>query len=89
MTRITDSIHVTRVSMPVLSNKKQTLASKLVEQAGSQMGDGKIPAKYHQHLSVFSKEASHRFPEPRIWDHVIELKPGAPLSIPGKVYQLT
>ena len=53
------------------------------------MGDGKIPTKYHCHLSVFSKEASHRFPEPRIWDHVIELRPGAPSSIPGKVYQLT
>ena len=69
--------------------KKQTLASKLVEQAGSQMGDGKILSKYHHHLSVLSEEASHRFPEPHIWDHMIELKPGAPLSIPGKVYQLT
>ena len=72
-----------------MTNKKQTLASKLTEQAGSQMGDGKIPAKYHCHLSVFSEEASHRFPEPCIWDHTTELKPGAPLSIPGKVYQLT
>ena len=53
------------------------------------MGDGRIPAKYHRHLSVFSEEASHRFPEPCIWDHAIKLKPGAPSSIPGKVYQLT
>ena len=68
--------------------KKQTLASKLVEQVGSQMADGKIPAKYHCHLSVFSEKASHRFPEPCIWDHAIELKPGALASIPGKVYQL-
>ena len=65
------------------------MASKLAKQAGSQMGDGKIPTKYHCHLSVFSKEASHRFPEPCIWDHTIELKLGAPSSIPGKVYQLT
>ena len=72
-----------------MSNKKQTLALKLAEQAGSQMGDRKIPAKYHHHLSVFSEEASHRFPEPCIWDHAIELKPGALSSIPGKVYQLT
>ena len=83
-----DTIHVAQVSLPALTNKKQTLASKLAEQAGSQMGDGKIPAKYHCHLSVFSEEASHRFPEPRIWDHAIELKPGAPSLIPGKVYQL-
>ena len=53
------------------------------------MGDGRIPAKYHRHLSVFSEEASHRFPEPCIWDHAIESKPGVPLLIPGKVYQLT
>ena len=72
-----------------MTNKKQMLASKLAEQAGSQMGDRKIPAKYHHHLSVFSEEASHRFPEPHIWDHAIELKLGAPSSIPGKVYQLT
>ena len=85
----TESIHVSWVSIPILTNKKQTLASKLAEQAGSQMEDGKIPAKYHHHLSVFSEEASHRFPEPRIWDHTIELKPGAPSLIPGKVYQLT
>ena len=89
MLPIPDTIHVAQVSIPITASKKQTLALKLTEQAGSQMGDGKIPAKYHCHLSVFSEEASHRFPEPRIWDHAIELKPGAPLSIPGKVYQLT
>ena len=78
-----------QVSIPTMLNKKQTLASKLAEQAGLQMGDGKIPAKYHHHLSVFSEEASHRFPEPHIWDHAIKLKPGALSLIPGKVYQLT
>ena len=83
-----NSIHVAQVSLPALTNKKQTLASKLAEQAGSQMGDGRIPAKYHHHLSVFSEEVSHRFLEPCIWDHAIKLKPGAPSSIPGKVYQL-
>ena len=86
---ITDAIHVTRILIPIMTNKKQMLASKLAEQARSQMGDGKIPAKYHCHLSVFSEEASHRFPEPCIWDHAIKLKLGAPSSIPGKVYQLT
>ena len=86
---ISNSIHIAQISIPASAEKKQTLASKLVEQAGSQMGDGKIPVKYHHHLSVFSEEASHRFPEPCIWDHAIELKPGALSSIPGKVYQLT
>ena len=73
-------IHATQVTIPATSGKKQTLASKLVEQVGTQMGDGKIPVKYQQHLWVFSEEASHWFPEPCIWDHAIELKPGAPLS---------
>ena len=86
---ISSLIHVAQISIPISVEKKQTLASKLVEQAGSQMGDGKIPAKYHCHLSVFSEEASHQFPEPHIWDYAIELKPGALSSIPGKVYQLT
>ena len=71
------------------TSKKQTLASKLVEQAGSQKGSGEIPAKYQQHSHVFSKEAVQHFPESWIWDHAIELKPNAPSMIPGKVYQLT
>ena len=81
-------IHIAQVMVPATPSKKQTLVSKLAEQAGMQKGDGKIPVKYQQHLWVFSKEASHQFPEPHIWDHAIELKPRAPLSIPGKVYQL-
>ena len=83
-----NSIHIAQISIPATANKKQMLALKLAEQAGSQMGDGKILAKYHCHLSVFSEKASHRFPEPCIWDHAIELNPGALSSIPGKVYQL-
>ena len=85
----TNTIHIAQVTIPITTGKNHTLASKLAEQAWTQMGDRKIPAKYQQHLQVFSEEASHQFPKPCIWDHTIELKPGAPLSIPGKVYQLT
>ena len=46
-------------------------------------------AKYQWYMQVFSEEASQQFPETCIWDHTIKLKPGAPSSIPGKVYQLT
>jgi len=28
------------------------------------------------------------FPESRIWDHAIELKPGAPSTLPQKIYAL-
>jgi hypothetical protein len=48
-----------------------------------------IPAAYQRHHKVFSKEASHRFLEPRIWDHAIELKPNAPSTLPSKIYPLT
>jgi hypothetical protein len=48
-----------------------------------------IPTAYRRHHKVFSEEASHRFPEPRIWDHAIELKPDAPSTLPSKIYPLT
>jgi Reverse transcriptase (RNA-dependent DNA polymerase) len=51
--------------------------------------DSPIPIQYQRHQKVFSEQAAQRFPEPRIWDHAIELKPGAPSMIPGKIYALT
>ena len=71
------------------TSKKQTLTSKLAEQAGLQKGSGEIPAKYQWHSHVFSEEVAQHFPESQIWDHAIELKPNAPSTIPRKVYQLT
>jgi len=47
-----------------------------------------IPTEYRRHHKVFSEEAAQRFPESRIWDHAIELKPGAPSTLPGKIYAL-
>jgi len=49
----------------------------------------KIPEQYHQYSRVFSEEASHEFPPSHIWDHAIELKPGAPASLPGKLIPLS
>jgi len=49
----------------------------------------KIPLEYRRHAQVFSESAAQRFPGPRIWDHTIELKPDAPMTIPGKIYSLT
>ena len=34
-----------------------------------------LPPEYLQYCRVFKKEASKRFPEPRPWDHAIDLKP--------------
>jgi hypothetical protein len=48
-----------------------------------------IPNKYCRHAFVFSEVESKQFPPPREWDHAIELKPGHPENMPGKVYALT
>ena len=86
------SLYVAQIQIPgegPSTSKKQTLTSKLVEQARSQKGSGEIPAKCQWHSKVFSEEAAKHFPESWIWDHAIELKPNTPSTIPGKVYQLT
>src|SRR5487761_1770368 len=47
-----------------------------------------IPPQYSEFTKVFSEEASHNFPPSRIWDHAIELKPGAPSTLPGRLIRL-
>ena len=78
-------IRVAYVSFP---GKHQTMASKLAEQYTTQ-NTQPIPDEYKRHQRVFGEEESRRFPGPRIWDHAIELKPGAPSTIPGRIYALT
>ena len=48
-----------------------------------------VPPQYHQHEWVFSKVATHRFPDSRDWDHAIDLKPDAPATLDCKVYPLS
>ncbi len=49
---------------------------------------GGIPSKYQRHKKVFSKEELQRLPRHTIWDHAIELLPGAPQSLPGRLLPL-
>jgi len=43
---------------------------------------------YHKWLDIFNEKASHRFPDPRPWDHAIDMKPDfEPKSF--KAYSLT
>ena len=49
----------------------------------------KIPVPYRQFTKVFSEEASHEFPPAQVWDHAIKLKPGAPATLPSKIYPLS
>ena len=62
--------------------------SKLAERAQTNVVVA-IPTQYKQFQKVFSKKEAQQFPGPQPWDHAIDLKPGAPASIPGSVYHLT
>jgi hypothetical protein len=66
----------------------QTKASELVEQSLTKEKPT-LPPHYQRHAQVFSEQEAQRFPEPRIWDHAIELKKDAPSTLPAKVYSLT
>ncbi len=47
-----------------------------------------IPSEYAKHSKVFSEEQSQRLPKHTIWDHAIELLPGAPSTMPGRLLPL-
>jgi len=67
---------------------QQTMSSTLAEEHDKPHLNP-IPTEYRCHHKVFSEEAMQCFPESRIWDHAIELKPGAPSTLPGKIYALS
>ena len=67
---------------------KQTLASQLAER-GQKQGTIHLPKEYQRHHHVFSEKELQCFPGPCIWDHAIELKEGAPSTLPGKVLSPT
>ncbi len=48
-----------------------------------------IPTEYRWHQKVFSEEESQWLPHHTIWDHAVELLPGAPTSLPGRLLPLT
>ena len=70
-----------------MTKMRQTLASQLAEREPKQ-DKPQLPKEYQRHHHMFSEKESQRFPGPRIWDHAIELKEGAPSTLPGKVYPL-
>ena len=83
------AMHVAFVMfLNTMMKTKQTLALQLVEREPKQ-DRPQLPEEYQHHHHVFSEKESQRFPGPRIWDHAIELKEGAPSTLPGKVYPLT
>jgi hypothetical protein len=49
----------------------------------------KIPAEYHGHAKIFSEQDLQQLPAHFIWDHAIELLPGALSTLPGQLLLLT
>ena len=80
-----DTIYIGYVAFP---SKSQTAASRLAKEHNKPNTDP-LPSEYKRHTYVFGEKESQRFPGPRLWDHAIELKKGAPSMIPGKIYTLT
>jgi len=61
----------------------------LLQQPVTTTNLSKIPPEFHRHAKVFSEEESQRLPQHTIWDHAIELLPGAPNTLPGRLLPLT
>ena len=55
----------------------------------SSIPNPQVPAKYQCHSKVFTEEESQRLPQHTVWDHAIELLPGAPHTFPGWLLPLT
>ena len=73
-------------------NSKSTMATKLQAEINLKKEvlplEEQVPKEFHEYLDVFSEEKAARFPEPRTWDHKIEMKD---MFIPKsfKMYNLT
>jgi hypothetical protein len=73
-------------------NSKSTTATRIQAEINSQKKvlplEEQVPKEFHEFLDVFSEEKAARFPEPRPWDHKIEMKDTfVPKSF--KTYNLT
>jgi len=48
-----------------------------------------LSEEYQQHKKVFSEEQSQWLPQHIVWDHAIELLPGAPATLLGRLLHMT
>ena len=70
------------------TNITTKLAIKENDKKEEKTNEELVPKEFHDYLDIFSKEKAHRFPEPRPWDHKIEMKEGFELKS-FKNYNLT
>ncbi len=71
------------INKPRPTRVDQLLLCKAIIGTTQETATTKIPQEYAKHSKVFSKEQSQRLPRHTIWDHAIELLPGAPSMMPG------
>jgi len=71
------------VNKPRTIQIERILLCKATIGTAQETDDTKILQEYAQHSKVFSKEQSQQLPKHTIWDHAIELLPGAPSTMPG------
>jgi reverse transcriptase-like protein/integrase-like protein len=84
--------HSPWVQWIIVSVKKTTVAQQLAEEATDKRErtwEELVPEQYHKFSSIFSEKDSERFPGPRKWDHAIDLKADAPISINCHIYPLS
>jgi hypothetical protein len=74
---------------PRASHADRIYICRMVSEPKHTSENPNIPPQYQAYSRVFSKEASHRFPPSCPWDHAIELKPGAPAALPGRLIPLS
>ncbi len=80
--------------MPRTVNKPRSIPTECILLCKAMIGTAKetdktkIPQEYAKHSKVFSEEKSQRLPKHTIWDHAIELLPGAPSTMPGRLLPL-
>jgi hypothetical protein len=77
------------VNRPREIHQDRYFIGKVTIGATTAIDQSKIPQEYQQHAKVFSEEESQRLPEHTIWDHAIELLPGAPHTLPARLLPLT
>ena len=74
--------YVHRMQKHQSTQRDRYFIGQVTFQAPSETLSPRIPEEYQQHHNVFSKEQSQWLPSHSIWDHAIELLPGAPSSLP-------
>jgi hypothetical protein len=67
--------------LPIFTD--QYYISKVTINPPDEVTSEAIPEKYKKHRKVFSETSSQQLPKPTVWDHAIELLPGAPAMLPG------